>query len=55
MLNLRNNLHNKKILIYGFGKTGKSCFYFLKSNKIIVYDDNNKIIPNNIKKKYYLK
>ena len=54
MLNLRNNFYNKKILIYGFGKTGKSCFNFLKKNRIIVYDDNYKTIPSNIKNKYSL-
>ena len=32
---------NKKILIYGFGKTGKSAFNFLKKkNNLKVFDDN---------------
>ena len=37
---------NKKILIYGFGKSGISCFNFLKVNNICaIYDDNKKNIP----------
>ena len=37
---------NKKILIYGFGKSGISCFKFLKVNNICtIYDDNKKNIP----------
>tara|TARA_Y100000590_G_scaffold418921_1_gene520202 strand:+ start:450 stop:1772 length:1323 start_codon:yes stop_codon:yes gene_type:complete len=55
MLNLGNKLENKKILIYGFGKTGKSSYNFLKKNKIIIYDDNYRIIPRNIKKRNFLK
>ena len=42
---------NKKILIYGFGKSGISCFNFLKSNNICtIYDDNTKNIPTKFKK-----
>ena len=38
-----NNFFNKKILIYGFGKSGSSSYKFLKkSNKISVYDDKKK-------------
>ena len=34
---------NKKILIYGFGKSGISCFNFLKKNNICrIFDDNKK-------------
>ena len=34
---------NKKILIYGLGKTGVSTFNFLKKkSKIFLYDDNKK-------------
>ncbi len=54
MLNLRKKFQNKKILIYGFGKTGKSCFNFLKKNKLTIYDDNLRVIPKNIKQKYFL-
>ena len=44
---------NKKILIYGYGKTGKSAFNFLKKkNNLKVFDDNLPLtnIPSN--KKY---
>ena len=35
---------NKKILIYGLGKSGVSAFKFLKEkNKIYLFDDNKKI------------
>ncbi len=55
MLNFKDKSKSKKILIYGFGKTGKSCFNFLnKYNEIIVYDDNHKAIPKKIKKNHYL-
>ena len=41
---------NKKILIYGLGKSGISSFIFLKKrNKVFLFDDNTKIILN---KKY---
>ena len=37
---------NRKILIYGFGKSGIACFNFLKKNNICtIYDDNKKNIP----------
>ena len=56
MLNFKDKLKNKKILIYGFGKTGRSCFNFLKkNNEITIYDDNHKILPKKIKKDYFLK
>ena len=43
---------NKKILIYGFGKSGKSCFKFLKkNNNCTIFDDNKKNIPVKFKKK----
>ncbi len=43
---------NKKILIYGFGKSGIACFNFLKKNNICtIFDDNKKIIPPKFKKK----
>ena len=31
------NFKNKKILIYGFGKSGISCFNFLKNNNNVQY------------------
>ena len=44
------NLINKKILIYGFGITGKACLNYLKNNSVIVYDDKIKTNKNkNIK------
>ena len=42
---------NKKILIYGFGKSGISCFNFLKKkNNCKIFDDNKKNIPFKIRK-----
>ena len=39
------NLENKKILIYGFGKSGKSSFNFLrKKNLVKIFDDNQNTI-----------
>ena len=44
---------NKKILIYGLGKSGLSTYQFLKNkNDIFLYDDyQSKIKDKNIKKK----
>ena len=43
---------NRKILIYGFGKSGSSCFNFLKiNNTCTIFDDNKKNIPVKFKKK----
>ena len=42
---------NKKILIYGFGKSGIACFKFLKKNNICtIFDDKKKIFPLFLKK-----
>ena len=42
---------NRKILIYGFGKSGIACFNFLKKNNICtICDDNKKNIPVKFKK-----
>ncbi len=39
------DLNNKKILVYGFGKSGVSCFNFLKKNNDCkIFDDNKKNI-----------
>ena len=44
MLSLNDNLKNKIFLIYGYGKSGRSAYNYLKkNNKIIIYDDNNKL------------
>ena len=44
MFYLNDNLKNKKILIYGYGKSGHSTFEYLnKKNKILIYDDKKKI------------
>ena len=46
------NFKNKKILIYGLGKSGISCFNFLRNKNICtIFDDNKKKIPVNFKKK----
>ncbi len=46
------NFKNKKILIYGFGKSGISCFNFLKNNNICkIFDDNKKNVPTKFRKK----
>mgnify|MGYP001289906888 CR=1 FL=1 len=45
---------NKKILIYGLGISGKSCFkYLYKNNNITVYDDNN-FLKNKKNKSFFL-
>ena len=45
-------LKKRKILIYGFGKSGIACFNFLKKNNICeIFDDNKKNIPFRFKKK----
>ena len=37
---------NKKILIYGFGKSGTACFKFLKKNNISInFKNKKKIFP----------
>jgi len=42
---------NKKILIYGLGKSGISAFYFLKNkNDVHLYDDSNLNLKNSIRK-----
>ncbi len=48
---------NKKILIFGLGKTGKSVQEYLQKNKInyTIWDDYKKLQRNKIDNKYYLK
>ena len=44
---------NKKILIYGYGKTGKSAFNFLKKkNTLKVFDDNLSLADLSYSKKF---
>ncbi len=44
--------NNKKILIYGFGKSGIACFNFLKkNNSCVIFDDNKKNIKTKFRKK----
>ena len=51
MLNSQNIFFNKKILVYGLGKSGLSAFKFLrKKNKVIKYDDKRKTYYKEIKK-----
>ncbi len=46
-----NQFNNKNILIYGFGKSGRACFKYLrKNNKIEIYDDKKSSISKNLKK-----
>ena len=42
---------NKKILIYGLGISGNSCFkYLYKKSSVIVFDDNNSLNNQKYKK-----
>ena len=51
----KNFFNNKKILIYGMGKSGFSSYHFLKKkNYIKIYDDEKKIIKNKSIKKIFL-
>ena len=46
---------NKKILIYGLGKSGISAFNFLKKyNSILLFDDNEKVRLKNINKNKFI-
>jgi len=56
MMNFSSKIfYNKKILIYGIGKSGLSSYFFLKKNNYInLYDDNKKIFENKSFKKIFL-
>ncbi len=50
----KETLNNKKILIYGLGISGKSCFKYLsKKNTTTVFDDNN-YLRNKENRKFFL-
>ena len=51
MLKSKNIFFEKKILIYGLGKTGQSAYKFLKKhNEIFLFDDKKNLLKKNIKK-----
>ena len=51
---LNKTFVNKKILIYGLGLSGNSCFkYLYKKNNVKIFDDNNSL-KNNKNKKFFL-
>ena len=51
----RKFFNNKKILIYGMGKSGFSSYLFLKKNNYInLYDDRKEIFKNRPVKKFFL-
>ena len=51
----RKFFNNKKILIYGMGKSGFSSYLFLKKNNYInLYDDRKEIFKNRLVKKFFL-
>ena len=44
MHELKNKFKNKKILIYGYGKSGRASFNYLKkNNEVFIYDDFKKL------------
>ena len=44
MHELKNKFKNKKILIYGYGKSGRASFNYLKKkNEVFIYDDFKKL------------
>ena len=51
MPDLRKQIVNKKILIYGYGISGKASFNYLKkNNNVVIYDDDKSLIPSKFKK-----
>ena len=55
MLELGDKFKNKKFLIYGFAKTGKSCFDYLKNNNsVFIFDDNKKKISKKLLKTQFI-
>ncbi len=52
MFNRNDKIKNKKILIYGFGKSGQASYNYLKNlNKVLIFDDYKNIKKNFISKK----
>ena len=55
MENISNIFLNKKILIYGLGKSGLSTFNFLKNkSEVFLYDDFQKKFKNKYLKSYLI-
>ena len=56
MHGLKSKLKNKKILIYGFGKTGIASFKYLnKHNYLKIFDDNKITLSKKINKNFFIK
>ena len=56
MHGLKSKLKNKKILIYGFGKTGIASFKYLnKDNYLKIFDDNKITLSKKINKNFFIK
>ena len=52
MFNLNDKIKNKNILIYGFGKSGKASFEYLKIlNSVVIFDDYKRVKHYFISKK----
>ena len=55
MLDLGDKLKNKIFLIYGFARTCKSCFNYLKkNNKVFIFDDNKENISKKLLKTQFI-
>ena len=50
----KKNFENKKILIYGLGLSGKSCFKYLSKKNIITIFDDNKSLKNSQNQNLFL-